>query len=142
MHVSSGVVNSNQIVEIQSEAASRKKSHRAKNYVLATGGILGGGLCTSFDGGVAETIFQIPANGPKNRSEWFSQKFLSVSGHPIFQAGISVNSDLQPLELSSLSNCDNLFVVGNLLAGNDYIQERSRDGVALATGYYLGNNIK
>ena len=36
----------------------------------------------------------------------------------------------------------NLFIVGNLLAGGDYIQERSRDGVALATGYYLGNDYQ
>ena len=44
MQVSSVITNSTQVVEIQTEAAARNKSHRARNFVLATGGILGGGL--------------------------------------------------------------------------------------------------
>ena len=142
MQVGSAVVNTNRVIEIQTEAASRYKTHRARNFILATGGILGGGLSASYDGRVTETIFQLPITAPQNRAEWFSQKFLSVSGHPIFKAGISVNNKLQPAELHRQQVYENLFIAGSLLAGGDYIQERSRDGVALATGFYLGKNIK
>ncbi len=142
MQVNSAVTSSTRVVEIQTEAASRNKSHRARNFVLATGGILGGGLRAGYDGKVTETILQLPVSTPPNRNEWFAQKFLSLSGHPIFKTGISVNRNLQPINQTGQPEYENLFVTGNLLAGSDTIQERSRDGVALATGYYLGNNVK
>jgi glycerol-3-phosphate dehydrogenase len=142
MQVSSAIVNLNRVIEIQTEAASRQKSHRARNFVLATGGILGGGLRADYNGKVVETIYQIPVPAPKNRSDWFAQKFLSSTGHPIFQTGVRVSGKLQPIEPNSQQVYENLFVVGNLLAGGDYIQERSRDGIALATGYAVGNTIE
>lgn len=141
MQVSSATVNRNRVLEIQTEAAARQKSHRARNFVLATGGILGGGVYADHKGKVVESICQLPVSAPQNRLEWFDQKFLSASGHPIFLAGVTVNSKLQPSEPESQQILENLFIVGNLLAGSDYIQERSRDGVALATGYDLGNTI-
>jgi anaerobic glycerol-3-phosphate dehydrogenase B subunit len=142
MQASSAVVDSNLVIEIQTEAASRNKSHHARNFILATGGILGGGLRANYDGTVTETTFDLPVSAPQNRSEWFTQKFLSLSGHPVFRSGVAVDGNLQPAETHNQLRYNNLFIVGNQLAGGDYIQERSRDGVALATGYYLGNNIK
>ena len=142
MQVNSVVTNATQVVEVNTEAASRNKPHRAQNFVLATGGILGGGLRAGFDGKVIETIFQLPVSAPQNRNEWFAQKFLSASGHPIFKTGVSVNRALQPVDQANQPGYENLFIAGNLLAGGDTIQERSRDGVALVTGYYLGNNLK
>jgi len=142
MQVNTSIFNLNQAIEFQTEAASRQKSHRARNFVLATGGILGGGLRADYNGKVMETICQIQARAPKNRSDWFEQKFLSASGHPIFQTGISVNSKLQPIEQKRQQVYENLFIVGNLLAGGDFIQERSRDGIALTTGYAIGNTIE
>jgi glycerol-3-phosphate dehydrogenase len=141
MQVSSAMMDSNRVFEIQTEAASRKKTHRAKNFALATGGFLGGGLHTDYLGRVAETVCQLPTLVPINRSEWFAQKFLSASGHPIFQTGITVNEKLQPIGVSGKKIYENLFIVGNLLSGGDYLQERSRDGVALVTGYSLGNRF-
>ena len=80
---------------------ARNKSHRARNFVLATGGILGGGLLAGYDGKVTETILQLPVSAPQNRSEWFGQEFLSASGHPIFQYRHLSKQQLQPAALSS-----------------------------------------
>jgi glycerol-3-phosphate dehydrogenase subunit B len=141
MQVSSAMIDSNRIGEIRTKAASRQKAHRAKNFVLATGGFLGGGLQADYLGRIEETVCQLPTWPPINRSDWFSQKFLSDSGHPIFQTGIIVNENLRPIASNGQDLYNNLFIAGNLIAGGDYIRERSRDGVALVSGYSLGNRI-
>ncbi len=142
MQVSSAVVNTNRVIEIQTEAASRDKISPRQEFRPGNWWYPGWWIKRSYDGRVTETIFQLPVSAPQNRSEWFAQKFLSVSGHPIFQAGISVNDKLQPVALRYQPVYENLFIAGNLLAGGDYIQERSRDGVALATGYLPWKYIK
>ncbi len=143
MQVNAAICDAGRIIEFQSEAASRQKAHRAENYILATGGILGGGMHANYDGGVSEVICDLSIQQPRNRSEWFSQKFLSPSGHPLYNSGVSVNDRLQPIiNEEGLPVYENLYVAGNLLSGGDFIQERSTDGVALVTGFYLGRNHK
>jgi anaerobic glycerol-3-phosphate dehydrogenase len=36
---------------------------------------------------------------------------------------------------------ENLFAAGTTLAGGDYVRERSLDGVALVTGYSVGEAV-
>jgi glycerol-3-phosphate dehydrogenase len=140
MQVNTSIHNAGKIVEFQSEAASRQKAHRAENYILATGGILGGGIRADYDGSIIESICHIPIPLFRNRSEWFDRKFLSPSGHPLYRSGISVNDRLQPVNDKGQPVYENLYVAGNLLSGGDFLQERSTDGIALVTGFYLGSN--
>lgn len=139
--------HTSQIQTIYSEAASRKKAHRAQKYVLATGGILGGGTIATYEGLVREVICGLAVQAPATRTEWFDKQFLSPKPHPIFTAGISVNGAFQPLQVATGNPIEaenqpiyaNLYAVGTALAGGDYIRERSFDGVGLVTGYYLGS---
>jgi len=126
---------------VHSNATSRKIIHPAKNFILATGGILGGGISVDFDDHVQEIVFHLPVNVITARNEWFKRDFLSSYGHPIFRCGISVGRDFRPFGEKRIVPHENLFAVGSILAHGEYIAERSLDGVDLSTGFLVGNTI-
>jgi glycerol-3-phosphate dehydrogenase subunit B len=123
---------------VYTEAAARQRSHRFDQYVLATGGLLGGGLTTNFEGEIREVIFNLPVVAPGSRLDWFQREFVTKIGHPIYQAGLRVNEQLQPVAENGRPLYNNLYAVGCTLASCDVIRERSLEGVALATGYNVG----
>jgi glycerol-3-phosphate dehydrogenase subunit B len=130
-----------QVTAVHTEAAARQRSHRFDQYVLATGGLLGGGLVTNFEGEVREVIFNLPVAGPSSRLEWFQREFVTATGHPIYQAGVQVNENLQPVAGNGRPLYNNLYAAGSTLAHGDVIRERSLEGVALATGYKVGRGV-
>ncbi len=138
MAVSATVVENGAIAAVLSDAAARQKSHPAKTYVIATGGTLGGGITTNENGYAQEIVFSLPIKLNHRRSEWFRDKFISAEGHPIHAAGLYVNSDCQPIDEENQVIYPNLYAVGDVIGGYDGIHERSLDGIALATGYKVG----
>jgi glycerol-3-phosphate dehydrogenase subunit B len=138
--------NSRQIEAIWSEAAARRRPHRAKTYILSTGGLLGGGLRADYTGAgtgiVREMILDIPIYTPLQRSQWLQREFISAMPHPINDVGVRVNAAFQPVDLSGQVLFENLLVAGITLAGGDYLRERSLEGVDLASGYYIGERIQ
>jgi glycerol-3-phosphate dehydrogenase subunit B len=129
------------ILSVQTEASARLKSHAAHKYVLATGGLLGGGAKAEYTGVVKEAVFNLPSQGPTHRSEWLRSEFLTAQGHPIFKAGLQVNRQFQPVDERGQALYDNLMIAGAALGGWDGIVERSLEGVALATGYLIGKKL-
>ncbi|MBX3061164.1 MAG: glycerol-3-phosphate dehydrogenase subunit GlpB, partial [Anaerolineae bacterium] len=127
------------VTAVHTETSGRPRQHRYERVVLATGGILGGGIVTNHAGEVCEVVFKLPLRHPENRLEWFRRDFLDKQGHPIYRAGVSVNEQFQPMNGRVVYQ--NLYAAGNTLAGADSIIERSFDGVALATGYVVGNLV-
>ena len=65
---------------LESKTTTRPMKHRAKNFLLATGGILGGGFNSDQDGRVWEVILDLPLTVPQDRSEWFDSSFLKSCG--------------------------------------------------------------
>ncbi|MCY4413047.1 MAG: anaerobic glycerol-3-phosphate dehydrogenase subunit B [Caldilineaceae bacterium] len=131
-----GVRATNRRIEwIETETGSRPLRHRAHNYMLATGGILGGGIRGDRCGRVEETVFNLPLSAPQTRSQWLRPLFLDRQGHPVFQGGVSVDARFRPLDQAGAPVYDNLWAAGAVLAHTDPIRERSREGIALATGY-------
>ena len=126
---------------IGTETGSRPLRHTASNYLLATGGILGGGIYADRCGRVKETVFDLPLTAPQARSHWLRPLFLDKRGHPIFQAGVSVNHHFRPLDQSDAPVYDNLWAAGSILAHTDPVRERSREGIAIATGYAAANGV-
>ncbi len=126
------------IGQVLSEAAARNVVHKAESFVLATGGLLGGGLIIGDNGYAHDTALGIPVKLPANRAEWFQRRFLASGGHPLFRAGIPVNSRFQPTGPEGRITYDNLFTVGGALANCDPIRERSLEGIALVTGFVTG----
>ncbi len=126
---------------IETETGSRPLRHTARNYLLATGGVLGGGIYGDRCGHVKETVFDLPLTGPQTRTKWLRPLFLDRRGHPIFQAGVSVDHRFRPLGQSGAPVYDNLWAAGAILAHTDPIRERSREGIAISTGYAAANAV-
>ncbi|MBN1220795.1 MAG: anaerobic glycerol-3-phosphate dehydrogenase subunit B [Anaerolineae bacterium] len=128
-----GVIENGRVQQIRLETASRLKPVVAENYVLATGGIFGGGIQTDGEGKVWEPIFDLPVIAEADRHQWFEPKFLSAGDQPIANYGVKVNRQLNPVDESGMPLAKNLFVTGATLAGSNWIVGRTGDGVALAT---------
>jgi glycerol-3-phosphate dehydrogenase subunit B len=130
-----------QVTAIYTETAARNRAHRYQQYVLATGGILGGGITADHDGQVREVIFDLPLDIPKSQLDWFQRDFMDPEGHPIYRSGVVVDKSLRPIDGDKQVLYENLYAAGTTLAGCEAIRERSFDGVALATGYAVGNLV-
>jgi glycerol-3-phosphate dehydrogenase len=126
---------------VYTEAASRLIHHQAACFILATGGILGGGIQTTQNGNVFEPIFRIPVQPKLDRNDWFRRDFLSAKGHPIYQSGVRVDDRFQPTDSKGKMLYENVYVVGNQIAHSQALRERSHEGIAIASGYAVGENI-
>lgn len=133
-----GEAQAERLVAVYSEAAAREQRHTARRWVLATGGIMGGGLRADHGGTVLETALGLPIRAPSGRADWFAQRFLDPDGHPVFQAGVAADRRLRPLDAAARVVYENVAVAGGALAGYDPIREGCLEGVALATGYAAG----
>ncbi|NOX61762.1 MAG: glycerol-3-phosphate dehydrogenase subunit GlpB [Chloroflexi bacterium] len=122
------------VLWVETETAARPLRHRAENFLLATGGILGGGIDSGHAGRVWETIFDLPLTLPQQRSQWFRPRFLDPDGHPIFRGGVRVDASWRPIHESGEPVYENLRAAGSILAGFDPFAERSKEGVDIATG--------
>jgi len=127
--------NAHRIEKVWTEAASRSKPHCAGQFVLATGGILSGGLVAGRNLNVVEPLFGLPVT---DVSELTHPGFVDPEGHPVFQTGIRVNPEFQPIAPDGGLCFENLFAVGSVLGGTDPVREFSTEGVALATAQAVG----
>ncbi len=123
---------------VESATAARPLRHSARAFVLATGGVLGGGFNSSHDGRIWETIFKLPLTVANDRSSWFRPRFLDPHGHPVFLGGVQVGSDLRPRNADGAPAFENLWAAGGVLAHADPIHERSLEGLAIASGAAAG----
>jgi glycerol-3-phosphate dehydrogenase subunit B len=127
---------------VWTEAAARRKAQRAARFVLATGGILGNGIVADREGNLREVVLGLPLAAVPAREDWFAAEFLAPGGHPIYRAGVEVNTYLQPVDAAEHVLYENLCAAGSTLAHNDTLRERSFEGVALATGYLAGQQCQ
>ncbi len=118
-----------------STAVTRLMAHQANKYILATGGILGGGTILPNNGYAQETVFGLPLSHPAPGKPWLEPQFLHDEGHAIFRAGVSVDESFRPVDGDNHTIFNNLYAVGNVLGNCDPIRERSLEGIALVTGY-------
>jgi len=129
------------ISAVWSESAARQKAQRSEKYVLATGGLLGGGIVAQEDGLAYDTVCGLPVHLPSERANWFQPDFFSPTHHPIFNIGLSVNANFQPVDARLQPIYQNLYAAGALLAGCDPLRERSLEGIALVSGYTVGQKV-
>ncbi len=122
------------ILWVETETSSRPLRHRAANFLLATGGILGGGIHSDHTGRAWEVVFDLPLTIPQERSGWFRPHFLDGGGQPVFRGGVPVNANFQPIRPEGGPVYANLWAAGGGLSGADSIRERSVEGIALSTG--------
>ena len=119
------------IVAIHTEGASRTLRLVADRFVLASGGIAGGGLRGERDGTLRDSVLGLALSGPA-RAGWFDDDFLATQ-HPIEAAGFTVDDQLRPLAADGTPAAENVHVVGSALGGMHYLAQRCGDGVAIAS---------
>jgi glycerol-3-phosphate dehydrogenase subunit B len=106
----------------------------AEGIVLASGRFLGKGLqADRFK--IRETIFDLPVQQSQNRTLWHNRDFFDRSGHPVNRAGILVDSNFHPLDQQGTPAFGKLFAAGSILAGQDWIREKSGSGLAAASAF-------
>jgi glycerol-3-phosphate dehydrogenase subunit B len=101
--------------------------------ILATGGILHGGIVADQNGRVRESVFDLPVRLGLARENWTSASPFQPQKYAAF--GVAVDSDMRPLDANGHAIFSNLFAAGGLLAGADPTLEASRQGIDLATAY-------
>jgi glycerol-3-phosphate dehydrogenase subunit B len=137
-----GTIEDGRVTQIRIETASRLKPIIAENYVLATGGIFGGGIQADSEGRVWESVFGLPVAADSDRHQWFTSKFLASTGQPVANYGVRVNRRLNPVDDEGTPVAGNLFVAGATLAGSNWIAGRTGHGVALATAVAIVRQLR
>ena len=113
----------------------RQAVYRAERYILATGGLYGGGVTSDHHGTLREFVFDLPVETPGGLGVWFGPELLGEAGHLIHRAGVCVNRVMQPVDADGRVLLENVRAAGRLLAGSQPLLEGSTDGVWLATAY-------
>jgi glycerol-3-phosphate dehydrogenase subunit B len=138
--VVSGIRRSGRCQGVVLKTPSGERRFEADWFVLATGGLLGGGLRVK-NGRIIEPLFDLPVGQPEEKDGWFREALFSSGGHAIHQVGIMTNNRLNPVDHGGRVLVDNLFVVGSILAHHDAWREQSGSGVAVTTGYKAIRNL-
>jgi glycerol-3-phosphate dehydrogenase subunit B len=131
--VSKPILDGKRCQGIQVSHPPLSQSYSGDRFILATGRFIGGGLKAD-DEKILEPLFNLPVLQAESRDKWFANSFFN--GHPIHQAGILTDSSLQPTDDRGERVLENVWVAGSILAGHDCIQEKSREGIEIATGYW------
>ena len=109
-------------------------SYSSDHYILATGRFIGGGLVADEEK-ISESVFDFPVAQPREREEWFQKSFFSNLPHPVHQAGILTDSSLRPVDEKGNLILENVWIAGSILAHHHCIDEKSREGIEISTGY-------
>ena len=106
---------------------------RGQQFVLATGGLVAGGLAGREDE-LFEPVFDVPVDSPTGA--WTAADPFQTQ--PFARAGVRVDDGLRPLDASGEPGHANLRAVGDVLGGFDPVAEGSGAGIAATTGYAAG----
>lgn len=127
--VTSAVVENKNCQSINLHSSGRELTQSAKAYVIATGGIIGGGLLLA-QGKATEAVFGLDVPVPANVDEWTEAEIFGR--HLISRIGVKADSAL------SVPDLENVHFAGRILGGYDWASEKSGHGVACGTGWVAG----
>lgn len=112
-------------------AGALETEYFADQFIIATGGILGGGI-TASPGKLKEAIFGIDIDCPPLVEDWSKPDFLDEQ--PFESFGVSVSKNMRPIDKNGNELYSNVYFAGRTLGGYDFGKEKSGYGVAIATG--------
>jgi glycerol-3-phosphate dehydrogenase subunit B len=138
--VTGSVIENGRCLAVVTESADRQRSYYAKSFILATGGIYGGGLIANSDQ-VIEPIFNLPVKTPLERDNWTNQTLFSNREQPFAKIGIAVDQRMRPIDETGTTILSNVCIAGRTLAGYDYCFEKSGNGVAVSSGYKAAMSV-
>jgi glycerol-3-phosphate dehydrogenase subunit B len=131
--------NGRRVEAVVAQTAARRVSHRARSFVLATGGFASGGLELDSSWAVHETILGLPVGGvpPPGATRFLPGYF---DRHPLARAGLEVDERLRPLGRRGRVY-ENVHAAGATLGGADPWREASGNGISVATGFAAAQAI-
>jgi len=116
-------------------SADGERCWKADNFIIATGGLLSGGIATA-PGKAWESIFRLPLDVPEDTEAWSSP---DIFGSSLFaRMGVEVNGELKAVDKEKKVLLNNVRFAGRVLGGYDFAAEKSGHGVALASGWRAG----
>lgn len=121
--------------EVGVNASGREVKHAAKAIVVATGGIISGGIVLG-EGNAREAVFGLSLPVPPNVDDWTEPEIFGQ--HFLTSLGVTVDAEMRPVEKSDDQKLENVFFAGRTIGGYDYATEKSGHGVAIATGWKAG----
>jgi glycerol-3-phosphate dehydrogenase subunit B len=125
---------------VVAQTANRRRTYRARSFVLASGGFSSGGLQMDSYGSVRETVLDLALVGvPPPAERRFESGYFDE--HPIARAGLAVDERLRPLDAEGAPAFENVHAAGATLAGAMPWREASGNGLSLATGYAAASAI-
>ncbi len=130
-----------QIRWVASETSARPLKHRARHFLLATGGVLGGGFDSAPDGRFWETVFDLPLTVEQDRTKWFRPEFLDPEGQPVFNGGVRSTAICSRSMLRAISSTATSGLPAAFWPMPDPIQERSLEGLSIITGMMAAKAI-
>lgn len=133
--VEAAVIEEGYCPSISLQSHGKTLQLKAKSFVLATGGIFGGGIQVG-PRTIREGIFDCPLFLPE---QWTADGFLGPQ--PYTQTGIEVDAELHPLKSDGEIYLHNVYVCGRMLAHWDPWTDYCGGGVALTTGHRAGTMI-
>ena len=133
-HVIGAKIVEGKCISVVTKGFDRQREFFADKFILATGGVYGGGLIASM-GALKEPIFDIDIAVPENQLAWSKEKLFTNQMQPFSEFGLNTDEDLNLLDSFGKKVADNIKVVGKSLANYDFCSEKSGNGVALITAY-------
>jgi glycerol-3-phosphate dehydrogenase subunit B len=127
-------VEGGRVTAVEMEAAVRRHVIHTEALVLATGGLIGGGLVATSDGRILEPVLGLHVEAPEHEA-WLVADAFDPAGHPVESAGVPTDTSLRPLGRDHTVAYANVAVAGGLLADQRAVHERCGDGVAIASGW-------
>lgn len=131
----SAKIEDGKCVSLTAQATGRVIEHYASAFVIATGGILSGGV-TLGEGRAKEAIFGLNIPVPENVDYWTRKELLG--DHLVTRLGVKVNSAMQALDENGAPILENVRFAGRTLGGYDWTEEKSGLGVACVSGWLAG----
>lgn len=114
-------------------SAGGPRAYSADIVVLATGGVLNGGLVAQSSGRFQESVFDLPVRYESGRDTWTSTSPFGPQPYEAF--GLPVDDRFRPLAADDRPLFANLFAIGGILAGALPALEGSRQGIDIGTAW-------
>lgn len=115
------------------QSAGGPRTFSAGAVLLATGGVLHGGLVGRQNGRFVESVFDLPIHAPSSRKEWTTD--VPLGAQPYASYGVRVDAVMRPVSDADIPYFSNLYAAGGLLSAGDRALEGSRQGIDLLTAY-------
>jgi glycerol-3-phosphate dehydrogenase subunit B len=133
-------VDGERVQAVAYQTAARTTEVEADAFVLATGGLLTGGIRMEWDESVHEVLFGLPVAGVPGAGE---PMFLPgyFEAHPLSRLGLAVDDRFRPVDLDGRVVYENLHAAGAMLAGAEPWKEKSGEGISLGTGFMVAEAV-